>query len=235
MVAIWKQWLSDLDSLIYPRLCISCEQTLDNLKGAFICASCSAKLPFTQHHGLPENELTDRLAGRLRLVYGGALLYYQPNSPVQRMIHALKYYRRPEIALALGELYGHRLRKVDELRDLAGIIPVPLHAKRQLTRGYNQAERFGAGLIKVLNVPQRLDVLERRSFGGSQTKKRSQERVANVINSFVARPGHQLKDQHFLLVDDVLTTGATLDLCAEALLDIYPDIRLSIATIGIAM
>lgn len=230
-----KQWTSGVESLLYPQLCVGCDESLEVSNGAFICAACSGQLPFTQHHQLAENELTDRLAGRLRLVYGGALLYYQPNSPVQRMIHALKYYQRPDIGHSLGALYGRRLSGVARLQDLDAIVPVPLHPKRQQERGYNQAERFGAGLASILGVPQRLDLLERRNFSGSQTRKKSQERLENVSNTFVARPGHQLGNRHLLLVDDVLTTGATLDLCAEALLAAQPDLRLSVATIGIAM
>ncbi|MEL6356192.1 MAG: ComF family protein, partial [Bacteroidota bacterium] len=197
-----------LESLFFPRICLGCDKGLDNNEA--ICLSCREKLPYTNFHLLPENPVTDRLAARIPLTFGGAYLHYRSGTRTQRIIHALKYYNRPGIGTELGKLYGEELQNVVALADISGIIPVPLHPKRYHQRGYNQATYFARGLADSLQKEVWGNALKRRTFEASQTQKDRLNRARNVSNTFVA--GHRDCDhQHVLLVDDVLTTGATLE------------------------
>jgi ComF family protein len=218
-------------SLFFPRLCLCCEQGLPPDDEEYICFTCRVNLPYTNFHLLPENTVTDRLAGRIPLVFGAAYFFYRPDSRAQQVINALKYYNRPEIGTELGQAYGMDLLEVAQLQDADYIVPVPLHPKRMHQRGYNQAEKFGAGLAEKLPAQLLVDGLVRRSFEESQTKKGLEDRIKNVENAFGVGK-HDLSNLHIILVDDILTTGATLESCADALLEAYPSARLSLVTIG---
>ncbi|MEM9834956.1 MAG: ComF family protein [Bacteroidota bacterium] len=228
MIRIFFQRLA---SLFFPPLCLCCNRGLSPDNQAYICFDCLAELPYTDFHELPENQIHDRLMGRIPLVYGGAYFYYQPNSKAQQLIHALKYYQRPEIGEEMGQHYGSQLKVVNQLCDLDYIIPVPLHPKRQHERGYNQAEKIAVGLANVLEVDVLNQGLRRQSFEASQTKKGRDERIKNVANTFTIGQ-YDLSGRHILLVDDVLTTGATLESCSDAILAAYPDARISLVVLG---
>jgi len=220
-----------LESLFFPRICLGCNKGLDTNEA--ICLRCREDIPYTNFHELRENPVTDRLAGRIPLIFGAAYLYYRPGTRTQRIIHALKYYNRPGIGTELGKLYGEELNTVDVLADISGIIPVPLHPKRFHQRGYNQATYFAKGLAESLSKEVWEDALKRRTFEASQTKKGLQDRAKNVSNTFMSGK-RNCKDKHVLIVDDVLTTGATLEACADALIEKWPGVRISLATIAIA-
>lgn len=229
-VFLTRCWYGVLD-LFYPRFCLGCDQLLSGEAKPFLCLACSDDLPFTNYHELSENPVTDRFAGRLPLFFGGAFLIYKNDSITQRMIASFKYYQRPDIAEGLGVLYGQQLKSVDALTDLDFIIPVPLHPKRQSERGYNQAEMIGRGLEQSLKISCITSALKRNTFEASQTKKSKDERFQNVSNVFSAGKVN-LNKKKVLLVDDVLTTGATLEACAEALIKVYPEVEIAVATIG---
>jgi ComF family protein len=182
---------------------------------------------------LPENELTDRLAGRLPLTFGAALLSFNTGTVCQQLIHALKYHHRPDIGVELGQRLGTLLQEHPALQDLDGLVPVPIHPDRRHQRGYNQAEEIGRGISLALGKPMFSDALLRRSFKGSQTKKSRFERVENTRESFGIGTG-DFAGKHLLLIDDVLTTGATLDFCGNVLLEHHKDLRVGIATLAIA-
>lgn len=231
MIKALQRINSSFWSLFFPRLCLACEQGLPPDDQEYICFTCRTNLPYTNFHLLPENTVTDRLAGRIPLVFAAAYFFYQPDSRAQQIIHALKYYNRPEIGTELGQAYGLDLMTVPQLQDADYIVPVPLHPKRMHQRGYNQAEKFGAGLAEKLPAALLADGLVRLSFEASQTKKGLQDRIKNVENAF--GPGnYDFSNRHLILVDDILTTGATLESCADALLEAYPSVRLSLVTIG---
>lgn len=220
--------------LVYPRLCLNCRQSITRDQKPQLCSPCQSDLALTEHWLMPENDLTDRLVGRLPLVFGAALLSFSTGTVCQQLIHALKYYHRPEIGVQLGEQLGGLIKEHPLLRDLDGIVPVPIHPERRHTRGYNQAEEIGKGIATVLGKKQYPDALRRTSFKGSQTKKNRYERVDNTRESFAAHKG-DFTGKHLLLVDDVMTTGATLDFCGNLLLERHPGLRISVATLAIAV
>lgn len=219
-------------SLVYPNLCLNCRRPVTRQQTPQICVPCYSRLPYTEHWKLPENETTDRLLGRLPLEVGVALLIFRDGSVCQSLIHALKYYGRAEVGTQLGRQLGEFLREVPALADLDGIVPVPIHPDRRHDRGYNQAEKMADGLSAVLGVRQFPNALRRPVFGGSQTRRNRFERVENTRESFAIGSG-AFAGKHLLLVDDVLTTGATLDFCGNILLDHHPGLRLSVATLAI--
>jgi len=222
-----------LAGLVYPRLCLNCRQHVTRDQKPQLCLPCRSDLALTEHWLLPENGLTDRLTGRLPIVFGAALLSFGTGTVCQQLIHALKYYHRPEIGVQLGEQLGALIKEHPLLLDLDGIVPVPIHPERRHTRGYNQAEEIGRGIASILARPQYSDALRRTSFKGSQTKKNRYERVDNTRESFATHRG-DFSGKHLLLVDDVITTGATLDFCGNLLLEQHPGLRISVATLAIA-
>ncbi|MCS7037190.1 MAG: phosphoribosyltransferase family protein [Saprospiraceae bacterium] len=182
---------------------------------------------------LRENEFTERLWGRIPLESGAALYFFQRRSPLQRALHRLKYHRQAHIGLQLGRLLGGQLKRSPFFRRVEAVVPVPLHPDKQQVRGYNQSALIASGVSEAMGIPAFLGALERRRFSESQTRKRRMERFDNVAEVFVlAQPG-AVAGKHILLVDDVLTTGATLEACGRALVS-APDVRLSMATVAIA-
>lgn len=222
-----------LMTLLYPRLCLNCQRAVTAGQRPQLCLPCANDLALTEHWLLPENAVTDRLAGRLPITFGAALLAFNTGTVCQQLIHALKYYHRPEVGVQLGEQLGQLLREVPSLNDLDGIVPVPIHARRRHERGYNQAERIAEGLALALGRPVYPDALRRVVFKGSQTKRNHYERVENTRDSFGLGQG-DFAGRHLLIVDDVLTTGATVDFCGNVLLAGHEGLRLSVATLAIA-
>ncbi len=218
-------------SLLYPSLCLNCRSTVSYHQEPQLCLSCLGELSLTRHWELPENPVTDLLRGRLDLQFGSALYFFNTGTVCQALIHALKYYHRPEVGVQLGSILGLQLLNHSALKDLAGIIPVPIHPKRKHHRGYNQAEKIAEGLAAILNITVYPDALKRTSFQGSQTKKNRYERMQNVAEVFAVGKG-DFRGKHLLLVDDVITTGATLDFCGNLLLKTHEGAKLSIATLA---
>lgn len=222
----------ELASLFFPRLCLVCEKGLPAEGKEYVCFSCRNALPYTDFHLLSETPVTDRLAGRIPLVYGGAYFYYRPGGKAQSVIHTLKYYNRPEIGKDLGNAYGQLLAEVEALKDVDMVVPVPIHPVRLHERGYNQAAAIGEGVAKAMGVRHCPNGLLRRAFVASQTKKGLRERAKNVATVF-GLGKLDFTDRHLLLVDDIFTTGSTLEACAEVILAAYPTARISVAVLGI--
>ncbi|WP_116125799.1 ComF family protein [Lewinella sp. IMCC34183] len=225
-------YLRGLGQLFFPALCLSCRRAVGG-HDQLLCVACEAEFPPRTDLSLPENEVTDRLAGRLPLTFGGAAYTFRDGTVCQRLIHALKYHHRPDVGHALGHRFGHRLADVPALADLTALVPVPIHRRRRHERGYNQAEAIARGLSEALGVPVRQHALRRVDFRGSQTRRGKLERLDNVRHSF-KRSREAVAGGHVLLIDDVLTTGATLDFCGQVLLEARPDLRVSVATLALA-
>lgn len=224
--------LDDLISLFYPRLCLACSRHLPP-KQQMICVHCRYKLPKTNFHLQRENPFTERFWGRLDLTSGAALYHFTRGGLTQQLIHKLKYQGQWEVGYQLGELYGNILKKSPFFEGIDVIVPVPLHPKKEHQRGYNQSDSFAKGIAEALRRPWMKNALKRSAYTDSQTTKSRLERLKNVLNVFSVHRSGVLEDKHVLLVDDVLTTGATLEACGIRILEV-PGTKLSMATIAIA-
>ncbi len=226
------QPLEDLLVLFFPRLCPACGENLPPT-GEDICTSCNATLPVTSFHLKKENPFTERFWGRVPLSTGASMFLFSKGSRVQNMLHNLKYNGKREIGEILGRRYGRSLRMSPHYLSIDLIVPVPLHPQKEYLRGYNQSELFARGLSEGMRVPYLKDALKRTVYTDSQTNKNRLDRIENVGGVFEVNKSAALKDKHILLVDDVLTTGSTLEACANALLSV-PKTKVSMATIAFA-
>ena len=226
-------WWTALTHLFYPELCVACSQAIPALNSCF-CMKCRVRLMRSDMHLVPENEFTRRFWGRIRLQTAAAMYYFAKKSPIQRALHRLKYKNQPDVGLKIGREFGRLLAASDLFRPVDAIVAVPLHPKKERLRGYNQSAMFARGLSEGMDRPFLTQALVRKAFTVSQTRKRRMERFENVETVFAVKDAHLLEGRHVLLVDDVLTTGATLEACGQVLLQV-PGLRLSMATIAIAI
>jgi ComF family protein len=230
---LWKRILNDLVSLLFPDLCCGCGTDL--YRGEhLICTTCLYRLPYTDYHLHLENKAAKQLWGRLPCNAVMALLYFKKGARVQRLIHQLKYKGRSDLGLKLGHMIAEKLRLAPAYAGIDVIVPVPLHKSRERTRGYNQSWHIAKGIAAVLNVPVSRDCLVRTNATSSQTKKGRYQRFENMQAVFLVKDKLVFKNKHVLLVDDVMTTGATLEACGMALLLDTELGKLSIATVAYA-
>jgi ComF family protein len=190
-------------------------------------------MPFTHHHLHPHNETAKKFLGRVHLEHASSLLYFHKEGIVQNLIHNLKYRGQQQVGSVLGQWYAPQLTNVAALQTVTHIIPIPLHPKKLRERGYNQAAQFGKALATGMNVEYNETILLRTAYNKTQTKK-NRELRAEIINAAFSvqfTPAHT--GSHFLLVDDVITTGATLEACSKLLLSV-PNARVSIVTLAYA-
>ena len=229
---ISRTWISDLLNLFFPNYCQSCGNTLVEQE-EIICLNCLFNLPKTGFHLHSENPISRLFWGRVDLHSAAAFLFFSKGGNVQHLIHSLKYKGHWETGILLGELYGKELSK-SELFSLADIIiPVPLHPTKQRIRGYNQTEQIAKGLSNTMGIPLQANNLVKIVHTESQTTKTRYERWQNVKDTFQIKEPKKIEGKHILLVDDVLTTGATLEACATKLLQV-PETRVSVVTVAYA-
>ena len=209
--------LEDFVSLFYPRYCRGCLNSL--VKGEdLICTQCLLEMPKSHYHLLHDNPFYQKFKGRLPVKNVMTLFKFVKESRVQHVLHALKYKQQPEIGEMLGRVYGHDLAEADYKNSFDLIIPVPLHISRRRIRGYNQSEAFGKGLSQMLEVPCDDTCMMRAARTETQTQKTKLSRWENVSKIFHVVKCEAIAEKRILLVDDVVTTGATLEACGQALL-----------------
>jgi ComF family protein len=226
------EWIDDLIGLLYPHLCPACEENALP-RESLICLQCHCELPYTDQHLEVDNAFTERFWGRVPLETGAAMLHFVKSGRVQALIHQLKYGGNQEVGIRLGMMFGEKLRTAPLFESVDLIIPIPLHPRRQRQRGYNQSACIAAGLSQGMSVTYGEQYLRRVAYTSTQTKKSRMGRFDNVSTAFQVRKAEQLEGKHVLLVDDVLTTGATLEAAALQLLEV-PGLKLSMATLAIA-
>ncbi|MFA5416982.1 MAG: ComF family protein [Bacteroidales bacterium] len=225
-------WLSDLLGLVFPNLCAACGQPLVRNEKV-ICIACSYNLPRTDFHRFDDNPVSRIFWGRVNLHSATSFLYFNKGGKVQHLIHQLKYKGNKEVGLHLGAMLGTDLKSDGLMKDIEVIIPVPLHPKKQHLRGYNQSDQIAKGISEAMAIPYSIHNLIRNTFTESQTKKSRYSRWQNVSGKFTVLFPHKLEGKHVLLVDDVLTTGATLEACAQELAGVS-GIKISVATLAYA-
>lgn len=222
--------LKNLFKLLFPELCFGCKSLLLQNE-TIICSTCRHQLPLTNFHLLQHNNTTKKFYGIVKIDFGVSMLYFYDNGIVQNLIHRLKYKGNQEIGTLLGKMYANDLKTLLNTSDIYEIIPVPLHKKRFQERGYNQVTTFCEALSDELKIPINTNLLFRNQYTKTQTKKDKISRQEVKKALFDIKQPENSFGKHFLLVDDVITTGATLEVCAKALLKV-PNSKVSIITIA---
>lgn len=224
--------LHPIINLFFPPICAGCN-TLLSSNEEVICTNCRHEIPITNHHLTKENEAFKKFYGRIEVEHVSALFYFHKKGIVQQMIHNLKYRGHEEIGTMAGNWYINDLKKIAELESASEIIPVPLHPKKYKERGYNQITTFGESLSKGLNIKYSTELLFRKVYSKTQTKKNLLGRTENLDTLFDVNFTHKDHNKHFILVDDIITTGATLEACCRSLLKI-PGVKISIICIAMS-
>jgi ComF family protein len=219
-------------NLFFPPVCSGCHSFLLSNENV-ICTLCRHNIPLTNHHLNPDNEAFTKFYGRMPVEYASALLYFHKKGIVQELIHNLKYKGQEEIGKVLGEWYTDDLKNSRIIQSVDVIIPVPLHKRKLRERGYNQVTTFGTTLSKGLNIPYNPNVLIRNVYSKTQSKKTLLNRSEGIETIFDVVYTDKDHDKHFLLIDDVITTGSTLEACSKALLKI-PGTKISIVCMAMA-
>jgi ComF family protein len=232
MSYIYDLW-DDFISLLFPRLCYGCGNHLmrnENL----ICTECYVVIPRTGYHKIPENPVAQLFWGRCLLEKAAAFSYYNKGSRIRSLIHNLKYKGIKEIGPELGSIYGKSLKSSGFTDDIDLIIPVPLHPMKKRKRGFNQSELICDGLSAVTGIQADVNSLIRSARSETQTKRSRYERWTNVEGIFCLTNTESLIGKHILLVDDVITTGSTIESCANELLKVE-GVRVSVVALAYAV
>ena len=224
------EWGKDFASLFYPDYCFACGRKLLRNE-VMICSECSLHLPRTDFHTFSPNPMEKLFWGRVPIEAATAYFQFRKGGGVQSIVHNLKYRNHPEIGIYFGRQLGYNLAENEIFSSVDAIIPIPLHPKKQRKRGYNQSDVLADGIAESLHRPVWKHVLERQVFTSTQTKRTAFQRWENVSEIFkVGSPG-QIAGCHLLLVDDVVTTGSTLEAAARTL-ETVEGVRVSLAALA---
>lgn len=209
-------WLAGLGALFYPRICLLCGNQLFTNETT-VCRYCLLHLPRTHFEAYRHNKVEQIFWGRVNLEYGFSIYYFRKKEKIQQLMHEIKYRGNRKLAITIGQEMGRILKEAGIISTINYLIPVPLHEKKLRQRGYNQSELICEGLSQATGIPLATQILQRAQFTTTQTRKSRYDRWENVENSFVVN-NLSFNNNHFLVVDDVITTGATLEACCQALL-----------------
>ncbi len=211
------QFLKDIFNLFFPDVCLTCKNQL--LKNeVVICTSCRHDFPLTNYTNIANNHLEKQFFGRVPIKEATALFYFHKKGKIQQLIHELKYKNHQEIGSLLGNWLGEEIKNSKRFNNIDFIVPVPIHPKKLKKRGYNQLTTFGKTLKSVLEIPFIETELLRKDATETQTHKGRFDRWENVKNMFELKNTNVFENKHILLIDDVMTTGATLEACSNQLL-----------------
>jgi len=228
---IFTQYMKDFFNLFFPDLCIVCNTHLVTQED-YICTKCLYNLPKTNYHKEQDNPVSQLFWGRTKIELATAYFSFNKGSAYQQMMHKFKYHGNKEIGYVLGKAFGNQIRQ-SEFNSIDLIIPVPLHKSKLRKRGYNQSEWIGKGLAEGLQKPLESKLFIRAVATETQTRKSRYARWKNVEKIFRITNVKEIEGKHILLVDDIVTTGSTLEACANTLLEVE-DTKVSIATLAVA-
>ena len=232
MIAQLKNILNNTVHLFYPHICSGCGSDLLE-EDSLLCLKCIHDLPHTNFAKHNNNPVEKYFWGRLPLSAGHSEFYFSKEFLIQHLIHQLKYKGDTKIGFYLGEIMGKTLLSSNRFNSIDALIPLPLYPDKEHKRGYNQAAVICNGISSVMNIPVLNSAVVRQHATETQTRKHRTERWENVKGSFTVAKESELKNKHVLLVDDVVTTGATLEACGHVILQVE-NVKLSIATLAFA-
>ncbi len=234
---LWKQVAQVYESIthfVFPYDCVACQEPLpDGHK--LICPFCEGDFSYTYFEHFEEETSLDQLFfGRVPLEFTYALLFFEKGSNTQSLIHAIKYKNNKLLANEMGKRIGEKLllKKLGALPDV--LISVPLHPKKEFMRGYNQGSLLAIGISETTKTPFNAKLLRRKVFTETQTKKGKYERWSNVETVFEVKNAEKWKDKHICIVDDVITTGSTLEACIRVILEAVPGVKVSVVSLAVA-
>lgn len=231
MVTI-KHLFNDAMQLFFPHNCSGCGS--DNLpETSMLCLRCISNLPYTGYEALPNNPIEDIFRGRAPIQQAASTFYFSKGHLVQHLIHQLKYKGVQEVGQYLGALMGNALLQSGRFSSIDYLVPLPLFAGKEFKRGYNQSTIICNGMSSTMQVPVLNNNVVRQLYTDTQTKKHRAERWENVEGSFAVKNPSILTGKNILLVDDVITTGATLEACAQCVQKIA-GVKISLATLATA-
>lgn len=224
--------LTDLWDLFFPRNCLICGNRLSRGE-EMLCFSCLAGLPRTGLHKVKDNLVERNFWGKFPIERGTSFLYYAKGGDVRQLLYELKYHGNSEVGEVMGRIVAAELLPFGFFEGIDFMLPVPLHKRKKRQRGYNQSECLCKGISAVTGIPVRTELIVRNRYTETQTHKGQYERWENVQNLFACPAPEVFENKHVLLVDDVLTTGATIVSCADALANIS-GLRISVLTLALA-
>ncbi len=233
MLHLKSEWFGDFLALFYPKYCYACGKKMVNQE-ILLCTECELHLPLTDFHTYTPNPMEKMFWGRVEVEAAASYFYFRKGSGVQSLIHHLKYKGKREIGVFFGHRLGLNLSEHPVFSTADAIVPVPLHPKRQRERGYNQSEAVAEGMAEVLHLPVVSDALVRSRATSTQTRRGVYQRWENVSGIFEIRDAASLQGRHLILVDDVTTTGATMEAAARCLQSL-PGVKVSLASLAFDM
>jgi len=222
--------INDFFQLFFPKLCVTCSSSLLQSE-EIICTHCRHDLPIITYQDFRTNKIANSFAGRIPIEMASSFLFYRRTGKTKELIHSLKYKGNQKVGEFFGNWFGFELKNSNYFNEINAIIPVPLHPKKLKSRGYNQLTTFGIALATQLSTKYTPGVLVRTSVAATQTFKQRFERFNDGESKFNLTNTETFQRQHVLLIDDVITTGATLEACCKELLK-TPNIKISIVTIA---
>lgn len=221
----------DILHLIFPSACCICGS--ESPSNETVCHFCKEELLYTRFELMNEpNDLDKLFWGRARVEGTYSLLYFSKNTSTQKLLHALKYQNKPETGLVLGREIGLRIKALSIFNSIDVLIPVPIHAKKQFVRGYNQSEQLASGISQITSIPVNKKVIKKQKETVSQTNRNRFERWDNVYDNFLVK-NTITQFRHIAIVDDVITTGATLESLIKAIHAKCPELRISIISLAL--